>query len=131
LSETTDDDDYVNLGQRVLDSRTLGEALAAMVQPVVTAQGTQGFSVLGAGQFELETSSDVRDISISDVSMGISVSMPLHSGPPPQKEESHRIDLVVFVANFLATPTGTLASISFGIVFLVWAMTRVALAMRR
>jgi hypothetical protein len=130
LSETADDD-FIDVDDRVLDSRTLGEALAAMVQPVVTAKGAQGFSVLGAGQFELETSSDVRDISISEASTGLSASMPLRTGLAPPPKEPQRIDLFVFAANFLATPTGTLASITFGIMFLVWAMTRVALAIRR
>jgi hypothetical protein len=131
ISNTASDDDFVNLGDRILDSRTLGEALAAVVQPVVTAQG-QGFSVLGEGQFQLETSSDVRNVSISEVSTGLSVSMPLHPDlPQPTQQRTQRVDLVVFAANFLASPMGTLASISVGILFLVWAMTKVALAIRR
>jgi hypothetical protein len=132
ISETTSDDDFIDLGDRVLDSRTLGEALAALVQPVVTAQGSQAFAILGEGQFELDTSSGVQDMGISEASTGLSVSVPLRAGlqPPPPKPQQ-RMDLVVIAANFLATPTGTLASISFGILILVWAMAKVALAIRR
>ena len=111
---------------------TLGEALAAVVQPIVTLDGSQGFSVLGEGQFELETSSDVREISVSELSTGLSASVPLRMGPPaaPQKQPQ-KIDLVAFAVDFLVSPTGTLATITLSVVLLIWAMTRVALAIRR
>jgi hypothetical protein len=133
-ADEPDSDDDVDLGDRVLDSRTLGEALNAFVQPIVTVNGTKGFSILGQGQFELDTSSDLHDVSVSELSSGISLTMPLQDGNQPRQpahKGNERVDFLLIALNFVSTPTGTLMAITVGILVLVWGMSRVALAIRR
>ena len=133
--DSADDEDVV-LGDGVLDSRALAEALQAIVQPVVMVDGSQGFSILGQGQFELQLSNDLTTVSFSELSTGVSITVPTgqpqhDQEAPPQGKEEHKITLVAYALNFIRTPTGTLAMITAGVLVLVWAMTRLAVAIRR
>jgi len=125
------------LSERLLDSRMLGDMLQTVVRPYATYEPDNSFSIFGQGRFEMELdlSSGLGNINLTEASTGASVSMPLDEPPSygddPQPKQVEHIDLLDIVLNFLSSATGVFMMILAGCVAILFAMLRFALGLRR
>src|ERR1700679_1189900 len=130
-AELANEDDDNGLGQRLLESRLLGEAFDTFVQRNNGAVDG-AFSILGQGQFMLDVEGDSHQVSVMDSSTGLSAKValrdPERTAPrdPPQK-----FDFVGAILGFLGTATGTLTAITGGVLLLVWGTVKVATSLKR
>ena len=136
ITEATDDvDDFAgfSLGDRLLDSRLLGEALSSVVQRTRSIAGDTTFSVFGQGQFELDLATDTRAMTVSELTTGASFTLPTPDDqlPAVARQPHVKIDVLQLAWDFLTTPAGTLLMITAGMLFLVLGMARCAAMMRR
>jgi hypothetical protein len=130
-----DDDDALGLSERLLDSRMLGDALLTIIQRSTYFESGNEFSILGAGQFELDLTSDLQGFSLFEYSTGVTtnVAVDLTGLIPgdPRAKAKERLDILLLAVNFVKTPTGSLLSIITTVFLLVLGMVRVATATRR
>jgi hypothetical protein len=122
-------DDGLSLGERLLDSRLLGNAVQAVITQPGFYDGDNSFSLMGHGRFdmELDLSADLAGVSVSEVSSGSTVSVSLDAKPtnafdepptPPQGPREH-VDVYQLISGFMQTTTG-MAAIIITIVMLGW-----------
>jgi hypothetical protein len=132
-ADWADDSAGLSLGDRLLDSRLLGEALASAVQLKLSISGDTTFSVFGQGQFELDLSSDTRTITVSELTTETSFTLPTQDdqGFPAPRQPHEKIDLLQIALNFLTTPAGTLLTITASVLLLIYGMVRAAMMLRR
>ena len=125
----------LGLGQAALDSRILGEALDAFIRRSDGSSFDPTFSLLGLGEFSLQTSGNLHTVALTEANTGASVTLLQDSPAIPQERQpaqpQQKVDLLTLVLGFLATPTGTLTAIAGSIVIIVWAMVRMATGLRR
>lgn len=126
-----------SLTERLLDSRMLGDVLQTVFRPYATYGPDNSFSILGQGRFELELdfSSGLGNINVAEATTGASLSVTLET-PLAHDEEvrpklQESIDIIGIVLNFLSSATGMFMMILAGCLFLLFAMFRFALGLRR
>lgn len=132
-------DDGLSLGERLLDSRMLGDAMQNLVTRPAAYQLDNSFSVLGYGQFEMELdlASDLGGVTVSEHTTGVSVSVPLEPKPlpdpdqPQEKPRGDRVDPVILILNFLHSETGVTLMIISGVLVILLGMFRFAMGLRR
>lgn len=131
-------DDGLSLGERLLDSQMLGEAVRTIITRPADYEIDNSFSILGHGKFEMELdlSADLGEVSLSERTSGTSVSMALEPKLTYDTEERRRppqekIDLMQIISNFVRSATGVSLIIISGILLLVLGMFRFAMVLRR
>ena len=132
LADDNDDEVGFSLGDRLLDSRMLAEALQGFVERNIDGSLETSFSIFGQGRFVLDVSDNLGSIGLSERSTGISATLVARGDerrPGPEPEQ--KIDVVLLVLDFLSTPTGTLVTIVGGLLLGLWGMARCIGALRR
>jgi hypothetical protein len=91
------------------------------------------FTILDHGEFELEASSDLHSVNLSESTLGLSINVPVRDDfdAAAQHKPAEKINVAAVVRGFLATPMGTLSMIVLGVLVLLWGTTRFATALRR
>jgi hypothetical protein len=141
ISDAAEDvaDDGLSLGERLLDSRMLGDAIQALVTRPAAYQLDNSFSVLGYGRFEMELdlTSDLGGVTVSEHTTGVSLSVPLEAKPPsdadqpPPQLRSDRVDPMIVLLNFLHSETGITLMIISVVLLVVLGMFKFAMGLRR
>ncbi|HUZ73946.1 MAG TPA: hypothetical protein VMU87_13260 [Stellaceae bacterium] len=128
-----------SLGEQLLDSRVLGDALRTVVRPNAAYGLDNSFSIFGQGRFELQLdlSAGLGSINLTETSTGAALSIPLEDRvtdgekPRPNTNPPEKFNLVETVLNFVTSATGVFAIVLGGCLFVLLAMFRVALTLRR
>lgn len=129
-----------------LQSETAGDALSAVVNLRTVDEHGVTFSILGVGNFGLDTIAGTHDVMLSDLSNGWSIAFSRFAYPnrveyttnPAQSPTSdmsppkaHLLRLVVaWVLDFMASPIGILLAIVSGLALLVWVATSLLTVVR-
>ncbi len=139
VASATDDVSSANfsLSEQLLDSRMLGDALQTVVRPTAAYGLDNSFSIFGQGRFELQLdlSATMGSINFTEASTGASLSVPLEDrvtgSEKVRTDPPVKLNVVEVVVNFLTSTTGIFMSFIAGGLFLLLAMFRAALAVRR
>lgn len=141
------DDPEFDLRRFLLDNQTIAGALRAVIEPLPAEDGERRFSILGLGQFSLDTTEDGRALTISETGAKLSVTVPwghdagareMWEGDDPGRasrsaarndEETRRL-IVARILAFLTSPFGILTEIVAGWLLLFYAVIKVLKALR-
>jgi len=129
------EDTGLNLGERLLDSRMLGEALRSVVTPTAFYDVDNSFAVFGEGRFalELDLSSDLGSVTLSERASGASLSVPIDREGPSKATQERRqeVEIIQTLYEFLRSATGVSLMIISGVMLVMFALLRFAVSLRR
>jgi hypothetical protein len=138
VTDATQDvgDGGLDLGERLLDSRMLGDVVQTLVRPNDDPDRGPSFSILGHGRFDfqLDLSGDSGGISVAEQSSGVTASVPferdISSEANTPRRSAEKINLVDLAIDFVTSATGMSLIIVMGIVLIVVGSFRIVIMLR-